>query len=407
MLDARGLAVRVLEHTCAHLQRRRVAALSSAGRIQPTSLPSAHLETRCVALHCLCWRRIQPVLFLSMTLTRAHLALALLALLASAVLISAAKPPASSADDEDEDATVTAAASLADESPLELVPFSAYDYLNGEWDVYRHVLSYSSGSASYSHSLPVVRWRLEKDNATSTHLVGRAFLNDSAAGADDADALAMRVEMHDVSSGKILTGSDEDHLNTLASFSFSQVKGSLPLAVGIWKGAEVAGDSAARFVMQAANADRFTITVTPSAGRTLAAVRDAVGTPKRAAAASDDDDELHVEVNAATGHPLLTADVLAAAGGEAFLYVAQRVRHEQPKTFFERYGTFLLLGGMLAMNIYMRTRQSGTQLQQQISRASKLAAPAANARRHAAASQGARIEEITEGSDIQLSKKDK
>lgn len=344
-----------------------------------------------------------------MLLTRAQLALALLALLAVAALTSAAKPPPSSADDDDDDATVTAAAAVAaaDESPLELIPFSAYDYLNGEWDVFRHVLSYSSGAASYSHSLPVVRWRLEKDNATSTHLAGRAFLNDSAAGADDSDALVMRVEMHDVTSGKILTGSDEDHLNTLASFTFSQVKGSLPLAVGTWQGAEVAGDSAARFVMQAANADRFTITVTPSAGRTLAAVRDAVGTPKRAAASSDDDDDLHVEVNASTGHPLLSADVLSAAGGEAYLYVAQRVRHEQPKTFFERYGTFLLLGAMLALNVYMRTRQSGTQLQQQISRASKLAAPAANARRHAAASQGARIEEITEGSDIQLAKKDK
>jgi len=55
----------------------------------------------------------------------------------------------------------------------------------------------------------------------------------------------------------------------------------------------------------------------------------------------------------------------------------------------------------------MRTRQSSGQLKQQISRAAKLAGPAANARRHAAATQGPIIEEIMQGSDIQLAKKDK
>lgn len=192
---------------------------------------------------------------------------------------------------------------------------------------------------SYASSLPVVRWRLEKDNSSSlsSHLVGFAHVNGSA------DALVLRLETHDTTaSGRVLTGSDEDHLDTLFTFGFSQIKGSVPLSVGLWSGADVAGDSAASGLMQTSGNDRWTLLVTPSQGRTIAQVAKG-GAKKRAAAASDDDDDLHSEGPASTGHPQLSAAELG--GATQILFVAHRVLKEENKSFFARYGSYLMLVG--------------------------------------------------------------
>ena len=200
------------------------------------------------------------------------------------------------------------------------------------------------------------------------------------------------------------------------------MKGSQPISVGVWNGVEVAGDNNARYVLQASSSDRFSILVTPSGGRSLAAVRSAASaatgtaaSKKRAsaaaAAAAEEEDDLHVEGPASSGFPVLSSSDLA--DGESYLLIFRRVRVEENKTFFQKYGTMLLLGCMLLVNVYMRSKQSGAQLGAATaatrSRAVAAPTPAAAAstvarNRAAAAAQGARIEEITEGT-IEINKK--
>ena len=152
-------------------------------------------------------------------------ALALLALLAAAAIVAVAAAAAPEQSIEDDDAA--AALSTAGGEEVELTPFSAYDYLAGEWDVNRHIIT-SSNTLSYAHSLPSVRWKLEKENGTaSNNLVGSAWVNGTEQGENGAPIM-LRVEMHEPSTGKIQTGVDEDHFNTLAHFQFTQVRSSTP-----------------------------------------------------------------------------------------------------------------------------------------------------------------------------------
>lgn len=276
----------------------------------------------------------------------------------------------------------------------------------GEWEIYRHLIT--PDGISYASSLPAVRWRLEKDNSSSlaTNLVGFAHLNGSA------DALYLRLETQDTTAiGRVLTGSDEDHLDPLFHFAFTQIKGSAPLSAGVWSGSDVAGDSAATYVMQTSGNDRWSILVTPSKGRTVAQVaKPAAGsTKKRAAAAADDDDDLHIEGPASTAHPALSVADLGSA--TQILFVAHRVHKEENKSFFAKYGSYLMLVGMLLLNVYMRTKSGAmapaasqvARVRAQQAAAGAVPVSAATARARAAAAQGAQIEDITEG-DINVKK---
>jgi len=337
---------------------------------------------------------------------RSLLLLALLALLASAFVL-----PTVHAAVEEEDDGLAAAAAAATEEPstatsagpdaVELVPFSAQDFFNGEWEIYRHVLTRSRG-LSYGSSLPVVRWRLSKDNTTDLpNLVGRAVVNGTAGGYDSDEALSLRFELHDSATGRLQVGADDDHLRTLAPLAFEHVKGSMPLSAGQWHGADVAGDSDARYLLQISGNDRWTLTVLPSAGRTLAQVAQAPpAAPTRSAAEDDDDLSGAAQGLASTGHPAASEEELK--DGVAFVYVAHRVRHEEPKTLFQKYGTMLLLGGMLIVNIWMRSK-SGTN---QLAQAQRSAAqPVPRARAAPQSNSGVRIEEID--SSVELPKKTK
>jgi hypothetical protein len=277
----------------------------------------------------------------------------------------------------------------------------------GEWEIYRHVLTRSRG-VSYASSLPVVRWRLQKENNTA-NLVGSAVVNGTLGGFDADESLALRFELHDAASGRLQSGPDEDHLRTLAPLAFEHVKGSMPLSAGAWHGADVAGDNDARYLLQVSSNDRWTLTIFPSGGRTLAQVAKAAA-PASAArtAAADDDDDNVATGPASTGHPAASsADDLADGAG--FVYVAHRIHKDEPKTLFQRYGTMLLLGGMLLVNIWMRSKTGNSQLAAARATAATQGVGPAAARRAAAqpAASGARIEEITEGNSIELPKKTK
>jgi hypothetical protein len=252
---------------------------------------------------------------------------------------------------------------------------------------------------SYASSLPAVRWRFAKENNTA-NLIGHAVLNGSEYGYDSSDALALRMELHDPATGRLQLGSSEDSLRTLASLGFTLPKAGVPMSAGIWNGAEVAGDANAHYLLQVSSSERFTITVTPSGGRTLADVAKPIPTQHQQPTSTlvDEDDDIHTASigPASTGHPLLSTDELTL--GRSYVYVGHRVRVDEPKTLFQKYGTMMLLGGMLLVNIYMRTRQTNSQLsaaQQQTARLTQPQGGVSGNRRPARST--AHIEEITEG----------
>lgn len=245
------------------------------------------------------------------------------------------------------------------------------------------------------HSLPSVRWSLQHENSTS-NLFGRAVVNSSTGAADET---FLRIEFHDPSSGLFQTGEDDESFQTLFSFSFSQVKGSVPMSAGFYNGGEVAGDEKATYLLQAASPDRFTLTVTPrSFDLAAAAVKStAASAASKKKATSDDDDELTSNGPASTGHPSLSQSSLK--GASSYVYVGHRIKREEEKTLLQKYGTMVLLGAMLLLNLYMRTRQSASQMTQAQNVARANAAIAAGAARGGKSrSAGVQIEEITEGS---------
>jgi hypothetical protein len=251
------------------------------------------------------------------------------------------------------------------------------------------------------HALPVIRWKLEKENTTQ-NLIGHAWVN----GSDhEASAQALHIEFHDPSSGRFAVGSDEDTLRPLFSFAFQQVKGSVPMAAGKYLGAETQGDEGgAVYLFQASSPDRFTLTVTPrSFDLARAAKQPKVEAQQAKKAASEDEDDLMQSSGpASTGHPILTPEDLASFHGESFVYVGHRVKSEPEKSFFQKWGTMVMLAGMLVLNVYMRSRNVGG-----AGAAAAVASPRAAAARVAGGSSkkgGATVEEITEGEGA---KKDK
>lgn len=284
------------------------------------------------------------------------------------------------------------------------------------------------GAADFSHTLPHVRWKLEKENNTD-NLIGRAYVNGSRNDPmtqhvhthqhddddDDADdhtpsELFLRVEFHsgDPSQGRFQSGYDEDSLPTLFRFAFHQHRASIPISAGIWNGDEMQGEKddktknndGATYVFQASAPDRFTITVTPRSFDLLKASKPqpAAGDKKATKKHSDDDDDELSSASgpATTGYPLLPASELASQ--ESIIYIGHRIKSEAEKTFMQKYGTMILLGGMLLLNVYMRTKQSGTQLTKkqapamQELMAHKAAQKAAAAAAKASAGGGAKIE---------------
>jgi hypothetical protein len=232
----------------------------------------------------------------------------------------------------------------------------------GEWDVYRHTISHSGAATTFSSAS--ARWLLEPENGTA-NLVGAAWLNGTDAGEESAPArLALRVEFREgAATGRFQSGVDEDNLDTLFAFAIQQPIDSVALSVGTWNGAE-APDAA--YVLQAnsVTADRFTITVTPR-GSDLAAAAVAAAAAhavkqRQARAAINEDDEDAASGPASTGHSAATPASLI--GAASYIYVGHRVRHEPAKTLFQQYGTMLMLGAMLILNVYMRSRQTTQQL---------------------------------------------
>jgi len=227
---------------------------------------------------------------------------------------------------------------------------------------------------NFAGSLPHAVWRFESENGTSSlALVGRSWLN----GTGKDHGLALRITFDDISSGQFMSGVDEDALMPVFSFNFHHPLTSVATSFGTYHGLHQEAD----YVMQIASTDRFTLAIFPRS-RNLAHVSSKL-----------DREESQF---GPTGH----LDDLVSS--EEVLYlIGHRVKVEVEKTFLQKYGTMLLLGGMLLLNGWLKTRSAATPTRP----ATPAAVPAAGASRVTTKREGARIEDITEESASSGNKK--
>ena len=151
-------------------------------------------------------------------------------------------------------------------------------------------------------------YQFAKDNSSSS-LVGRYYDNHTETG-DIENALSVLVEFEDSGNGQWRTGRDEDSLTQLFPFSFVQHPAGHPTSVGDWHGQD---DS--YYVLQINAPDRFTITVQP----------------KRAKQRADDNED--------------------EAEEGVVIYSLRKKAEPAAKTFFQQYGTWLMLGVFFVVNM--------------------------------------------------------
>lgn len=154
-----------------------------------------------------------------------------------------------------------------------------------------------------------------KDNSSSS-LIGRYFDNHTDTG-EIENTLSVLVEFDDNSNGQWKTGSSDDSLTQLFPFSFIQHPAGHPTSLGDWHGAD---DS--YYILQINAPDKFTITVQPKRNTQPA-----------------------------------EADSGEAEDG-VVIYSLRKKAEAAPKSFFQQYGTWLMLGVFFVVNM------SATQQQQ-------------------------------------------
>jgi len=187
--------------------------------------------------------------------------------------------------------------------------FDFHSYLIGEWDVLKSEASFDPPSFDFSPYRG--HYNFVKDNSTSS-LLGRYFDNHTETG-DIENTLTVLVEFDDNSNGQWKTGRDEDSLTQLFPFSFVTHPAGHPTSVGEWHGADES-----HYVLQINAPDKFTITVQPRRG--------------------------------------------VASGGEeseegVVIYSLRKKAEPAAKTFFQQYGTWLMLGVFFVVNMWVKTRQ--------------------------------------------------
>jgi heme exporter protein D len=197
--------------------------------------------------------------------------------------------------------------------------FSFYDFLQGEWDVYRGEALLSSGEQSMDGTVRG-HYFFEKENGTM-NLLGRYYDNDTSSGEITND-MSVLVEFTKPIEGVFKIGASDDTIRPLFGFSFDQQPNpavGLAAAFGVWH-----GDKPQFYQFVVAGWDKFFITLIPK------------DTLK--------DDE--------------TAQVK--------LYLARRVPVIIEKSFFQKYGMMILPVVFLLFQITkMRNAVQQPQAQQQ------------------------------------------
>jgi len=208
--------------------------------------------------------------------------------------------------------------------------FTFYSFFEGDWDVYRATADIKS-SEQVSEEVIVGHYSISRENETS-NLIGRYFENDTTSGGI-FNEMDLYIEFDDPNSGRFKTSNpdleDEDHL-VLFEFGFHEHANGMALSLGPYHANQ---GSTYKFVV--ASFDKFALMITPPEG-------------------------------------------------ELQLYLGKRIPVIQEKTFFQKYSTFIMIGGVLLFQIFMK-RSVGPQLNQAQQSAGP-ARPAAGAR--------ARVEDI-------------
>lgn len=198
----------------------------------------------------------------------------------------------------------------ADSATTSATAFNFHDYLLGEWDVLKTDAIFSPPSFDFSPFRG--RYVFEKENGTSS-VVGRYYDNHTETG-EVENQLSVHIDFDDTANGQWKTGKDVDSLTPLFAFSFVLHPAGHPTTVGEWHGAEDAF-----YLLQINAPDKFTITVTPKA-----------------------------------------LQAQGGEGGEAddaavTIYSLKKKPEAVAKTFFQQYGTYLMLAVFFVVNMYDHT----------------------------------------------------
>jgi len=191
--------------------------------------------------------------------------------------------------------------------------FSFLDFMHGEWDIQRSSASLKSGEQSFAD----VRghYSIERENGTN-NLIGRYYENDTTTG-DLSNEFVLAIDFTTPTNGVFKTGASEYNLKTLFAFDFVQpapdTGNGVILSHGEWFGEK----GTASYQFQVGAWDRFTITVIPK-------------TP--------------------------------TAEQEVTLYLGKKIPPFIEKTFMQKYGTYLMIGGFFFLQMYLKKKTDTMQM---------------------------------------------
>jgi len=186
--------------------------------------------------------------------------------------------------------------------------FSFYEYFTGEWDVQRSTAFFKSSTQNFEE-LPG-HYSIHKENGT-VHLIGRYFQNDTATG-ELTNELAVAVDFETPNSGSFKIGATEYDVSVLFKFEFIQQPNGMVLSHGEWL-----GSTPGYYQFAVGTWDKFTITI-------------------------------------------LTKET-EGQDPSVLVFTGKKVAEPQEKSFFQKYGTFALLGGVILVNMFLQRKTQSIQ----------------------------------------------
>eukprot|EP00457_Paulinella_chromatophora_P012601 gb/GEZN01012823.1/.p1 GENE.gb/GEZN01012823.1/~~gb/GEZN01012823.1/.p1 ORF type:complete len:268 (-),score=36.63 gb/GEZN01012823.1/:250-933(-) len=183
-------------------------------------------------------------------------------------------------------------------------PFEFKTFFQGEWAVQKGSGFMNTGEQAIDESVQA-HYSIQLENVTQ-NLIGSYFENDTMTG-EITNQLQLYIEFEEghTNKGVFKTGSEEEY-QTLFAFDFHQQSNGLVMSFGKWY-----GSTEGFYQIAVGGSDRFTIVVTPS--------------------------ELSTEA-------------------EIHLWVVKRIPRTLPQSFFEKYRTMMMMGGMLIFNMFLQRK---------------------------------------------------
>jgi len=219
-------------------------------------------------------------------------------------------------------------------STAEDKPFQFNEYFVGEWDVQRSSVNMAANEQVADEKLG--HYKILKENNTM-NLEGTYFDNDTSTG-EVSNNLRVYVESVSPSAGAFKTGKiGEEELVSLFNYDFHSQFNGLYTSHGEWHGA-----AGGFYQFTVVGWDRFIITVTPKESK-----------------------------------------------GEVIMYSGRKVPNAAQKTFFQQYGTIIMIGVFFFVQMFLqnKTRQMT---------ANRARAPVAGVDQPVVEQSGPQIEEIQE-----------